>query len=209
MWDVEQHYEDLIIKMNLDLKPDCLLLDVGCGDGVLTEYLADTYAVHAIGSDPKNNECWRNSTNRRIELQRSSVYSLPFNEDTFDYVFMKDVLHHIDEPDNDPESILRGLEEIERVCKPEGRIIILESNRYTPISYPHMVLLRGHKHLSYRQFLRILGNFEYTITSFESHVYPKLFRPIFKIYEPIMECIVQKVSKLCNYNLAILENIKD
>lgn len=64
------------------------LLDVGCGGGQLGGYLRDHYSIEASGAEVKpRGEC-------SIPVTEMSGISLPFDDDSFDYVSVADVLHH-------------------------------------------------------------------------------------------------------------------
>lgn len=191
MWAIEQYHEDLIRKMDLKLESGCVLLDVGCG-GKFSECLTKEYQLRTKCIDVAINKNWANNTNKNIQFKEGSIYELPFENNTFDYLFLKDILHHIDESKHDLEQFKNAFNELKRVCKPNGRIIILEANRYNPLFYPHMVLLEGHDHLRYNKIIAILkyNVNNYTLKSFEAHVYPKFLLPIFSLYETIMENII-------------------
>lgn len=187
LWAIEQYHRDLIKKMNLNLNQKHLLLDVGCGNGEFTKYLTDTYNLQSKGVDVDRK--WKNIHYNNVQFSKGSIYELPFEQNMFDYVFLKDILHHIDEPKHELTQFKKAFNEIKRVCKPNGRIIILESNRYNPISYPNMVLLKGHDHFKYKKLVSIINNNfnDYKLINFEAHVYPKFSNTIFKFYEYVME----------------------
>lgn len=56
------------------------------------------------------------------DLRRSDAETLPFPDNTFDYVYSWGVLHHT--PDTE-----RALAEVHRVCKPGGRVCIMLYHR--------------------------------------------------------------------------------
>jgi ubiquinone/menaquinone biosynthesis C-methylase UbiE len=94
-------------------------LDVGCGSGRYTIALATVGAGEVVGVDFR-----RRSFAAADELARqralpvtfveADVLALPFEDESFDFVFCNGVLHH-------SESIERGLAELARVLKPGGR----------------------------------------------------------------------------------------
>ncbi len=64
------------------------LLDVGCGGGQLGLYLKDHYGVDASGAEVEPRDgC-------AIPVTEMSGTSLPFDDDSYDYVSVADVLHH-------------------------------------------------------------------------------------------------------------------
>jgi len=112
------------------------VLDVGCGNGyVLSRYARKGANVTGVDLTEKAIELSR----RRFELEDLSGdfeqidgVHLPFPDNEFDIVCSMGVLHHI--PDPGPT-----VDEIYRVLKPDGKIIIMLYYRY---SYNNMVVLR-------------------------------------------------------------------
>jgi SAM-dependent methyltransferase len=75
-----------------------LLLDVGCGYGQFTKMLADTgNEVIAIDMSTSSIElAYRNiGGNPNVHLVQCDLTKLPFNRETFDFVFSIGVLHHV------------------------------------------------------------------------------------------------------------------
>lgn len=82
-----------LLAMHLDLHPNSLVLDLGCGTAESSMYLADHYRVRVIAAD-----LWRDPTDnaRRIEhrghkgdiipLQLDASKPLPFAEEYFDAI---------------------------------------------------------------------------------------------------------------------------
>ena len=144
-----------------------------------------------------------------LNFKKAGILNIPFENNSFDYIFLHDVLHHIDEENQSQEIHIKGLKELERVVKKNGYIIIIEGNRYNPLFYPHMVKMLGHNHFKQSYFKRTIKNvfndscnikFKY----FEAHAYPwGLF--FWKIYEGIMEKISPKY--FLAYNIVIIKNI--
>lgn len=85
------------------------VLDAGCGEGVLIEELR-TKGYDAIGVD-------RNCATAHV--LRSDILALPFGAQSFDVVLFLDVIEHLPFPDQ-----ARALEEIHRVLRSDGRLII-------------------------------------------------------------------------------------
>lgn len=192
MWATEQYRKDLVKKMALDFKPNHRLLDIGCGDGEFTMHLAERYKLRVKAIDLTAHKNWGKIASPDIQFKKGSIYKLPFESNMFDYVFLKDILHHIDEPKHDLRQFKKAFQEVKRVCKAGGRIIILEANRYNPVFYPHMVILKGHDHLRYDKLITVVDdNFKnYKIKCFEAHVYPKHLVAIFKLYEALMDNVI-------------------
>jgi ubiquinone biosynthesis O-methyltransferase len=125
----------LVKKTTKDRVKDKRILDVGCGDGVLAYFLSRTGAsVSGIdGSVEAVSYAKEKNQNREIDFQVASAYDLPFADNHFDLVVSSEVIEHIDD-------VAAYLQEIKRVLKPGGSIIISTPVRYTekPLDQMHV-----------------------------------------------------------------------
>jgi 2-polyprenyl-3-methyl-5-hydroxy-6-metoxy-1,4-benzoquinol methylase len=87
------------------------VLDIGCGLGLLKNYLDKCKVSGYIGLD----------VDGKIDVH-GSVYDLPFKDENFDTVVMSEVLEHLEHP-------LDAVREVKRVCK--SRIILSVPNPYS------------------------------------------------------------------------------
>ncbi len=78
---------------------------------------------------------------QKLRFSVADVCNLPFPDESFELVFEKDVLHHV-------EDKMKASKEIFRITKTGGHIICIEGNRYNPIFYFHMTLMKGHDHFT-------------------------------------------------------------
>ncbi len=105
-------------------------LEVGCGNGVVSRYLAKEYAgeVTGIDIDRQQIELARKDAVgiENIHFLEADAADLPFADDGFSIVLSFGVLHYI-------ENWLDVLKEIKRVLKPDGYFI------YADIIYPERV----------------------------------------------------------------------
>ena len=115
-------------------------LDVGCGPGMQCLLLADEVgpAGHVTGLDPKaqflkyGNEIVEGAGySRRIAFKEGSAQSIPFADDTYDWIWSADCVGY------GPWETMPMLKEMKRVTKPGGKIAILAwtSERLLP-GYP-------------------------------------------------------------------------
>lgn len=204
----KQYKFDIFNKLNFNFKRGKKVLDVGCGGGSDSNILSSVYGLDVWAIDVYEHPGIRNDLGDRFKLNKKGIYDLPYDDSAFDYVFMHDILHHIDEKTQSFENHLLGLQEASRVVKKGGYIIIVEGNRYNPIFFPHMVKHLGHEHFSYSYFKRLIrtaygqgSNVLYK--NFEAHFYPQALLPVMKIYEKLMEALSPR--RFLSYNVAIIK----
>lgn len=98
----------------LDPKPGERILDLGCGDGALTEIIAGR-EVDVLGIDA-GPDFVATAQARGLNVIHGDGQDLPFEDNSFDAVFSNAALHWM--PDAD--GVLRG---VGRVLKPGGRFV--------------------------------------------------------------------------------------
>ncbi len=198
-----QYKDDFFNKLDYHFVKGKKLLDVGCGTATDAEIFVKEYGLKLFGIDVYEDENLRNVP---ITFKKGSIYKIPFQENMFDYVFVHDVLHHVDEPKHRETVHKKALRELKRVCRKNGVIIIVEGNRFNPLFYPHMVKMRKHEHFRQDYLIRLIKDEfpkeKVTFKFFEAHFYPKKLLPLFKIYEFLMEHAVPK--QFIAYNAAII-----
>ncbi|MBN2487222.1 MAG: class I SAM-dependent methyltransferase [Bacteroidales bacterium] len=96
-------------------------LELGCGDGVFTQTIASN-SEKVVATDwseemlQVTGQRFINHTN--IEVKKENCLGLSFSDNSFDTVFMANLLHIVPTPE-------KALEECKRVLKPGGSLIIL------------------------------------------------------------------------------------
>lgn len=111
----ERQYDSVLSNV----KPGMKVLDVGCGDGVLSLMMAEKGA-EVVGVDlsvPNIKAAKKYAGKIRASFLTGDVENLPFDNDSFDLVVSSHVLEHL--PDFD-----RGLREVMRVTKKRAIIAI-------------------------------------------------------------------------------------
>ncbi|HYH03769.1 MAG TPA: methyltransferase domain-containing protein [Bacillota bacterium] len=101
------------------------VLEVGVGTGRNIPYYPEHCQVTAIDFSTKMLEKAKEKTtmfHKRVDLQQMDVQSLQFPDHTFDTVISTCVFCSVPDP-------VKGLQEIQRVCKLQGQIIMLEHVR--------------------------------------------------------------------------------
>jgi DNA-binding transcriptional ArsR family regulator/precorrin-6B methylase 2 len=115
---------EAVLARELGERPVGVLLDVGTGSGQLLEMLAPQ-ASRAVGIDISSEALRLARTNvhraglSHCELQKGSMYDLPFADATFDTVTIDRMLANAQRP-------LVAFAEIARALKTHGRLIVIE-----------------------------------------------------------------------------------
>ena len=100
-------------------------LEVGVGTGKNLIFYPDDVNITAIDLSPRMLERARkraNKLNLNVNLQEMDVQHLNFADDSFDTVFATFVFCSVPDP-------VAGLQELRRVCKPDGKLLLLEHMR--------------------------------------------------------------------------------
>ncbi len=98
------------------------ILEVGVGTGKSFPYYpadAEITAIDFSGEMLKRAEHKAGKQKVKVRLQQMDVQNLEFEDNTFDTVVASFVFCSVPDP-------VRGLIEIERVCKPGGKVVLLE-----------------------------------------------------------------------------------
>jgi len=122
---VMAHLNGRRVELMRSLVPEGRVLDVGCGTGALLALLPETYERVGVDVSDSMLEVARR---RGLEVRCASSERLPFEADSFDLVTTFAVLHHLIEPD----VVRRSLEEMVRVTRPGGRMLVWDHNPLNP-----------------------------------------------------------------------------
>ena len=119
------------------------LLDVGCGEGVLTEKWARSLGERRVVGidldDPALHAEWAQRTAPNLEYRVMKAENLPFDDDEFDVATAIEVLEHVPDPEH-------TVAEMARVA-----------SRWLLVSVPREPLWRG-LNMARGAYLRDLGN---------------------------------------------------
>ena len=100
------------------------VLDIGCGDGSITNELSKIYKFKkSIGVDVENWFDTYINKNTNIELIITDGKTINIKDNSVDVILCNHVLHHI-------ENLDMMLDEIARIIKKDGILIIKEHNCY-------------------------------------------------------------------------------
>ncbi|HOF01680.1 MAG TPA: class I SAM-dependent methyltransferase [Spirochaetota bacterium] len=111
------------IKEALKLKGDEIVLDVGGGTGRLAEFLSPESKEYYI-LDESEGMLSRVKKASNVFPVFGDARNLEFEDLSFDIAIMSDTIHHIKNHE-------KLFEEIARVLKPNGRLLILDFEKYS------------------------------------------------------------------------------
>jgi len=101
------------------------VLEVGVGTGKNIEYYPEGLYITAIDFSTKMLEKAKKKAkvlNKKVESLNMDIQKMDFHDSTFDIVFSTCVFCSVPDP-------IAGLKEMRRVCKPNGKIIMIEHVR--------------------------------------------------------------------------------
>ncbi|MBA2728966.1 MAG: 3-demethylubiquinone-9 3-O-methyltransferase [Parachlamydiaceae bacterium] len=100
------------------------VLDIGCGGGLLTNYLAKK-GQNVTGIDISQSSidiAKQYDETKKVRYLKANAYELPFSEECFEVVCAMDILEHVEDPS-------KLIQEASRVLKPGGVFFFHTFNR--------------------------------------------------------------------------------
>ncbi len=101
----------------------CRFLEIGCSNGIIIEAISNNfYSTDTYGVDI-DEKALKSALERGVKVKQLNLNEekLPYSNDYFDVVLFEEVIEHLVNPDN-------VLEEIFRVLKPKGYVLITTPN---------------------------------------------------------------------------------
>jgi ubiquinone/menaquinone biosynthesis C-methylase UbiE len=132
---VIDHYAEKRARFVLrSCPPPARILDVGCGTGVLAARLARA-GYDTVGLDPSRGmlDVMRERA-PEVRAVLGSGTEMPFDDGEFNLSLSVATMHHI----ADPDAVRRALEEMVRVVRPGGRILVWDHNPRNPY-WPYLM----------------------------------------------------------------------
>lgn len=103
------------LKINLK---SVSILDLGCGTGSYLKMIFDSYGNKAFGVEPSDGMREKAiQKNPCLDIRKGNHKHIPFDNDSFDFIYMTDVIHHI-------PNLNSLFSELQRVLKFNGFICI-------------------------------------------------------------------------------------
>lgn len=121
MWDKGPRAQMLTFFYEQIGAGELKILDLGCGPGESTKRMLNK-GYHAVGID-QSEEMVKAAKARGIEAYKSSGDTLPFDDETFDALFVCTSLEWSEEP-------AQIVAEIARVLKPGGKVLAITLGAY-------------------------------------------------------------------------------
>lgn len=114
-------YQIFIEKARTYLKSDDVILDFGCGTGLICNEIAENVAfIHAIDISSKMIEICREKASERkitnIDFERTTIFDKKFKEGSFDAIIAFNVFHLLEEPQ-------KHFHRINQLLKPGGILL--------------------------------------------------------------------------------------
>ena len=123
LYGEEQNVKIELILKRMKIGCEDLLLDAGCGTGLLTKYIASR-VNHFVGIDlagkvlkAAEERSRRLRIKQNVSLMRADVDNLPFKDGVFDKIFALTLLQNVPEP-------CETLQEMVRVVKNKSQIAV-------------------------------------------------------------------------------------
>lgn len=117
VWVTSAEFNERIISF-AELKGNEKALDVGIGSGELAAVLRLEDVIGVDISEKMIQECRK--LHPEYKLYVGDAESLPFKDNTFDFVYCRNFLQNFEDP-------TRAFQEMHRVTKPSGKIMVIES----------------------------------------------------------------------------------
>jgi SAM-dependent methyltransferase len=130
-----EYWRDSLILPGLRCKAGERLLDVGCGAGAVLGVIAAAFpGLELAGIDLAGEQIAYAGQHlarlgARADLRQGDAAHLPWDEGSFDHVFMMWFLEHVGDPGP-------FLAEARRVLRPGGSITVIETDYSSPLSFP-------------------------------------------------------------------------
>jgi ubiquinone/menaquinone biosynthesis C-methylase UbiE len=136
------------VLKSVHLEDGFVVADIGCGTGVFLEIAKKKYPkVQFIGIDPDKKVLLRakerlDRAQLSVELKEAFAESLPISSESVDVCFSTLAFHHMPN-----ETKLKAMQEIYRILKPNGIIVIADFGKTKSVLFKMLHLFEKLEHL--------------------------------------------------------------
>ncbi len=138
-WLIRQIHLQISFTLILNMTVGSKVLEAGCGVGAQTIILANNSPEANITSIDISEESidqlkdlLKKNNISNVKFQIGDIFNLPFDDETFDHVFVCFVLEHLKDP-------VTALESLGRVLKKDGSITVIEGDHGSCYFYPETI----------------------------------------------------------------------
>lgn len=126
-------YRKYIIKQALnyfiakEFKKGAKLLHAGCGTGQVDQDIIAKFKLTALDISGKALDLYKTFNGGKAKLIKASIFKIPAKNSSFDGVYNMGVMEHFTKEENE-----KILEELARILKPNGKIVLFWPPKYGP-----------------------------------------------------------------------------
>lgn len=196
-WRVTMEFRNKNLMKHLNFSKELKILDMGCGDGYFSTQLQQNLSKALIVGADFNLRALRFARilSNDSPFIANSVVSLAFKKETFDLIFLLDVLEHLNKVDRE-----QALNQVLDALKPGGEFVLSVPSKNLP------VIPRHYSHFSENELQIIMEKKfgEVLISGYCQYVpivhFLTRFRIIWRIlYFTIKECNPKRAVTLIGY----------
>lgn len=169
----ENFHASTFEPMYCEIVPGSKVLDVGCNSGEFMKILRDGKGCDVVGVDISTNAL-KLARKKKLKVYNATAEKLPFPDQSFDAVIMREVLVHIHEP-------VKALKEIRRVLRPKGFLLgsaphanlekmVWDDKRLHHRYYNEETLLLDLNQAFEQTHLRVLNGAQFALAFSRSHL---------------------------------------
>ena len=133
-----------LLNLYLNKKKNNIILDAGCGTGLLMKKLSNFGEIWGI--DTSSEALKLAKKNNITKIKKASVEKIPFKDNRFDAIVSIDVLYH-----REVKNDLAALIEFKRVLKPGG-ILIIKNPAHNWLRGSHDIIIHTKRRYNRTEF---------------------------------------------------------